>query len=50
MVLADALAVGAGSFLATRVSPRTIARVAAASFVIFGLLLTYEGARGLLGA
>ena len=50
MVLADALAVGAGSLLATRVSPRTIARVAAASFVIFGLLLAYEGARGLLGA
>lgn len=50
MVLADALAVGAGSFLATRVAPRTIARLAAASFVIFGLLLAYEGARGLLGA
>ena len=49
MVLADALAVGAGSFLATRVAPQTIARVAAASFVIFGLLLVYEGVRGLLG-
>ena len=49
MVLADALAVGAGSLLATRVAPRTIARFAAASFVIFGLLLAYEGARGLLG-
>ena len=34
---------------ATRVAPRTIARFAAASFVIFGLLLAYEGARGLLG-
>ena len=50
MVLADALAVGAGSLLATRVAPRTIARFAAASFVIFGLLLAYEGVRGLLGA
>ena len=50
MVLADALAVGAGAILATRVAPRTIARVAAASFVIFGLLLAYEGVRGLLGA
>ena len=49
MVLADALAVAAGSFLATRVAPQIIARVAAASFVIFGLLLVYEGARGLLG-
>jgi putative Ca2+/H+ antiporter (TMEM165/GDT1 family) len=50
MVLADALAVGAGSLLATRLSPRIIARVAAASFVIFGLLLVYEGVRGLIGA
>lgn len=50
MVLADALAVGAGTLLATRVAPRTIARVAAASFVLFGLLLAYEGVRGLLGA
>lgn len=50
MVLADALAVGAGSLLATRLSPRTIARAAAASFTLFGLLLAYEGVRGLLGA
>jgi len=49
MVLADALAVGAGSFVGARVAPRTMARVAAASFVIFGLLLVYEGTRGLLG-
>ena len=49
MVLADALAVGAGSLLAARIEARTIARVAAASFVIFGLLLFLEGARGILG-
>jgi len=50
MVMADALAVGAGALLAARVAPRTIARVAATSFVIFGLLLAFEGVRGLLGA
>ena len=49
MVLADALAVGAGSLLAERIEARTIARVAAASFVIFGVLLVVEGARGILG-
>ena len=49
MVLADALAVGAGSLLAARIEARTIARIAAASFVLFGVLLVAEGARGILG-
>ena len=50
MVSADALAVGAGALLAERLSPRIIARIAAASFTIFGLLLLNEGLRGALGA
>ena len=50
MVAADALAVGAGALLAERLSPRIVARIAAASFLVFGLLLINEGLRGLLGA
>ena len=43
MVAADALAVGAGTFIARRVSPNAIKAFAATSFVIFGLLLIREG-------
>ena len=43
MVAADALAVGAGALLASRLSGRWIKVFAAASFVLFGLLLIREG-------
>ena len=43
MVTADALAVGAGTVIARRVSPNAIKAFAAISFVIFGLLLIREG-------
>lgn len=44
MVAADALAVGAGALLASRLSGRWLKVFAAASFVLFGLLLVAEGA------
>ena len=43
MVAADALAVGAGALLASRLSGTWIKVFAAASFVVFGLLLIAEG-------
>ena len=43
MVAADALAVGAGTLLASRLSGTRIKVFAAASFVVFGLLLIVEG-------
>ncbi len=43
MVAADALAVGAGTLLASRLSGCWIKVFAAASFVLFGLLLIREG-------
>jgi len=43
MVAADALAVGAGAFIARNVSPKVIKAFATTSFVIFGLLLMKEG-------
>lgn len=43
MVAADALAVGAGALLASRLSGRWIKVFAAGSFVVFGLLLIAEG-------
>jgi putative Ca2+/H+ antiporter (TMEM165/GDT1 family) len=47
MVAADALAVGAGALLASRLSGRWLKVFAAASFVLFGLLLIREGLGGL---
>jgi putative Ca2+/H+ antiporter (TMEM165/GDT1 family) len=43
MVAADALAVGAGAVLASRVSGRWVKVLAVSSFVIFGLLLIRDG-------
>jgi putative Ca2+/H+ antiporter (TMEM165/GDT1 family) len=43
MVAADALAVGAGALLASRLSGRWVKMFAAASFVVFGALLIIEG-------
>ena len=43
MVAADALAVGAGAWIAAHVSPRAIKAFAVASFTIFGILLILEG-------
>lgn len=43
MVAADALAIGAGKLLGTRLPARVIRYGAAASFVIFGALLVLEG-------
>jgi putative Ca2+/H+ antiporter (TMEM165/GDT1 family) len=43
MVAADALAVGAGAIIASRLSGKWIKAFAAASFVVFGLLLIWEG-------
>jgi len=43
MVAADALAVGAGTLLASRLSGRWVKMFAAASFVVFGALLIIEG-------
>lgn len=43
MVAADALAVGAGALLASRLSGRWVKVFAAASFVVFGALLIIEG-------
>ena len=46
MVVADALAIAVGRALGTRLPERAVARVAAASFVVFGALLLVEAARG----
>jgi putative Ca2+/H+ antiporter (TMEM165/GDT1 family) len=46
MVAADALAIGVGKLLGTRLPERVIRIGAAASFVAFGLLLVVEGIRG----
>jgi putative Ca2+/H+ antiporter (TMEM165/GDT1 family) len=45
MVAADALAVGVGAKLGRRLPERTVKLVAAASFVVFGVLLLIEGLR-----
>jgi putative Ca2+/H+ antiporter (TMEM165/GDT1 family) len=45
MVAADALAIGVGAMLGKRLPQRTIKFAAAASFVIFGILLIAEGLR-----
>ncbi len=46
MVVADALAIGAGRLLGTRLPERTIRIAAAASFFAFAALLLYEAATG----
>lgn len=43
MVAADALAIGVGAVLGRRLPERTVRRIAAVSFVVFGGLLIYEG-------
>jgi putative Ca2+/H+ antiporter (TMEM165/GDT1 family) len=48
MVAADALAILVGAQLAKRVPEKAIRYGAAASFVLFGLVLVIEGLRGLL--
>ena len=45
MVTADAIAIGIGAFLGTRLPERTIKLFAAALFVVFGVLLVAEGFR-----
>ena len=46
MVVADALAIVAGSALGTRLPERTVKIGAAASFFVFGAILILEGLRG----
>jgi putative Ca2+/H+ antiporter (TMEM165/GDT1 family) len=46
MVAADALAIGVGRVLGTRLPERTIRIGAAVAFVVFGLILIWEGVRG----
>jgi putative Ca2+/H+ antiporter (TMEM165/GDT1 family) len=46
MVVADALAIGAGRLLGTRLPERTIRIAAAASFFAFAAILLYEAATG----
>jgi len=43
MVAADALAIGIGALLGTRLPERTVRLVAAASFVVFGTILIVQG-------
>jgi putative Ca2+/H+ antiporter (TMEM165/GDT1 family) len=43
MVAADAIAIGVGAFLGTRLPERTVKLVAAGSFVVFGTVLILEG-------
>jgi putative Ca2+/H+ antiporter (TMEM165/GDT1 family) len=46
MVAADALAIGAGKLLGTRLPERTIRIGAAVAFVVFGLILIWQGLQG----
>ena len=43
MVVADALAIGVGALLGSRLPERAIKLFAAAAFVVFGLILIAEG-------
>ena len=43
MVVADAIAMGIGALLGTRLSERPIKLFAAAAFAVFGALLVLEG-------
>ncbi len=46
MVAADALAIVVGRVLGTRLPERSVSRLAAASFVVFGVLLLVDALRG----
>jgi putative Ca2+/H+ antiporter (TMEM165/GDT1 family) len=46
MVAADALAIVVGQQLGTRLPERAIRIGAALAFVVFGVILVYEGVRG----
>jgi putative Ca2+/H+ antiporter (TMEM165/GDT1 family) len=46
MVAADAIAIGVGKVLGTRLPERTIRVLAAVAFVAFGAILLWEGIRG----
>ena len=46
MVAADAIAIGVGKVLGTRLPERTIRIGAAVAFVVFGLILIWQGMRG----
>lgn len=46
MVAADGLAIAVGRVLGTRLPERSVSRVAAASFVVFGVLLLADALRG----
>ena len=43
MIAADAIAIAVGRFFGTRLPERTVGWVAAAPFVLFGILLIAEG-------
>jgi putative Ca2+/H+ antiporter (TMEM165/GDT1 family) len=45
MVAADAIAIGVGRALGTRLPERAIRIGAAVAFVVFGLILVWEGLR-----
>lgn len=46
MVVADALAIGVGKVLGTRLPERAVRVGAAVAFVVFGLILIWQGLRG----
>jgi putative Ca2+/H+ antiporter (TMEM165/GDT1 family) len=46
MVAADAIAIGVGRILGTRLPERAIRIGAAVAFVVFGLILIWQGLRG----
>jgi putative Ca2+/H+ antiporter (TMEM165/GDT1 family) len=46
MVAADAIAIGIGKALGTRLPDRAIRIGAAVAFVVFGVILIWEGLRG----
>ncbi|MEO5941557.1 MAG: TMEM165/GDT1 family protein [Candidatus Limnocylindrales bacterium] len=46
MVAADAIAIGVGKVIGTRLPERAIRIGAAVAFVVFGLILIYQGLRG----
>jgi Ca2+/H+ antiporter, TMEM165/GDT1 family len=46
MVAADAIAIGAGKLLGTRLPERAVRVGAAVAFVVFGLILIWQGLRG----
>ena len=50
MVIADAVAIGVGALLGSRLPERAVKVFAAAAFVLFGVLLMVNGVVGLVGA